>query len=509
MIDLTGRKRLSAAYRCRGSAVWLVFIAFILAVVPIAGAEKIELESPLLALLAQHPGKSGAYVLEKGEESLLARAWLTDHAEHSIDVQYFIWSTDNIGTLAAEALLRAAERGVYVRVLVDDLLIDASDRIVLALAEHPNVSVRIYNPQHSVGVDSVERLFNIATKFRAANQRMHDKTFLVDGSVAILGGRNMADEYYDYDQEYNFRDRDVLLLGPVVNDMRASFERFWGSEFSVPAQEQLADSLAKPRRQDIQSVYDELHAYANEVENFAPEVRQALHDLSGRVQPLISALVWDEVRFISDMPGKNDGSQGLSGGGRTTSALVEELEKAQSTVTIQSPYLVMPEGGIEFFRRLIRRGVDVRISTNSLASTDNLEAFSGYHKQRQSLLAAGIEIFEFRPTPEIQQSLVERYQALEKNAPVFAIHAKTMVIDGRTLFIGTFNLDPRSANLNTEVGVFIDSVRLAEQVEKSVLRDMQAGNSWNVRTDDPDAHAPWVKRVKLSVLKLLPLDPLL
>ena len=208
-------------------------------------------------------------------------------------------------------------------------------------------------------------------------------------------------------------------------------------------------------------------------------------------------------------PGKNDDGRGLSGGGRTTTALLEALEKAQHSVIIQSPYLVMPDGGIEFFRGLVRRGVELRISTNSLASTDNLEAFSGYHKQREALLATGIDIFEFRPKPEIQRALIERYQALEKNAPDFAIHAKTMVIDGRTLFVGTFNLDPRSANLNTEVGVLIDNVQLAAQVEKNILRDMQPGNSWNARTDDPDAHAPLAKRIKLSLLKLLPLDPLL
>lgn len=509
MNDLPFNKRPAGACRCRRSAVGWVFLACFLALAPIAAAQEIDLDTTLPEMMAQYPGKSGSYVLEKGEESLLTRAWLTDRAQRSIDVQYFIWSTDNIGTLAAEALLRAAGRGVRVRVLVDDLLIDAAERTILALAEHPNVSVRIYNPQHSVGVNRVERLFNIATKFRAVNQRMHDKTFLVDDSVAILGGRNMADEYYDYDQAYNFRDRDILLLGPVVHDMRSSFERFWASELAVPAQQQLADSLAKLHKREVQSVYDELHAYANDEENFAPEVRQALHDLSGGIAPLINALVWDEVRFVSDMPGKNDGSQGLAGGGRTTTALIAALEKAHKSVLIQSPYLVMPEGGIELFRRLIRRGVDVRISTNSLASTDNLEAFSGYHKQRESLLASGIEIFEFRPTPEIQQSLVERYKALEKNAPVFAIHAKTMVIDSNTLFIGTFNLDPRSANLNTEVGVFIDNRRLAEQVEKSIRRDMQPGNSWGARTDDPDAHAPLRKRVKLSFLKLLPLDPLL
>ena len=167
--------------------------------------------------IAAHPGQSGAYVLETGEEALLARAWLADHAVKSIDVQYFIWSTDNIGILAAEALLRAAERGVQVRVIVDALLLDAPDRSLLALARHPKAEVRVYNPR---------RFWHALTDFRGLNQRMHDKTLVMDGKVVITGGRNMAAEYYDYNHEYNFRDRDVLLLGEVARDVGASFERF-------------------------------------------------------------------------------------------------------------------------------------------------------------------------------------------------------------------------------------------------------------------------------------------
>ncbi|NOT20010.1 MAG: hypothetical protein HOP24_07045 [Sideroxydans sp.] len=160
-------------------------------------------------MIITHAGQSGAYVLDTGEEALFARAWLADHSQRSIEVQYFIWSTDNIGILAAEALLRAAERGVKVRIIVDDLLIDAPDKSLLALASHPNIDIRIYNPQSSVGVPIQKRALNVATDFRGVNQRMHDKTFIVDGKVAITGGRNMADEYFDYDHEYNFRDRDA------------------------------------------------------------------------------------------------------------------------------------------------------------------------------------------------------------------------------------------------------------------------------------------------------------
>src|SRR5512147_704447 len=171
------------------------------------------------ALVAANPGKTGVYVLDDPQEALLARAWLVEQAERSIEVQYFIWSTDNIGILAAEALLRAANRGVHVRVLVDDLMIDAPDKSLLALAKHPRVDIRIYSPKTSVGVPFSTRVLNVFTDFRGVNQRMHDKTLIIDGKVGITGGRNMATEYFDYNQRYNFRDRDVVLLGGVVGTM--------------------------------------------------------------------------------------------------------------------------------------------------------------------------------------------------------------------------------------------------------------------------------------------------
>ena len=181
--------------------------------------------------LRAHPGLTGSLVLEHGEQSLLARAWLVDHARRSVEVQYFIWSTDNIGILASEALLRAAQRGVAVRVLVDDLLIDAPDETLLALVAHPNIDIRIYNPMHSVGVPWYRRLWGLVTDFRGSNQRMHDKVLIVDGELAITGGRNMADEYFDYDHAYNFREvfvtlvmtvlvfTSILLLGTALKDV--------------------------------------------------------------------------------------------------------------------------------------------------------------------------------------------------------------------------------------------------------------------------------------------------
>jgi putative cardiolipin synthase len=462
-------------------------------------------------LVAAHPGRSGVYALEKGEEALLARAWLSQQAVRSIDVQYFIWSADNIGVLAAQRLLRAAENGAKVRVLVDDLLLDAGPGAegLLALATHPNIEIRVYNPKHNVGVSRARRLWNVATGFRAANQRMHDKVFLVDGRVAIIGGRNVADEYFDYDNAYNFRDRDLLLMGPETKAVGAHFEAFWASAYAVPLRTLLPKQIAAMTAARRDAAYLDLHRYAADPANFAPAPRRALAELPRRFAALLADLVWEkDVTFIGDRPGKNDGSKGLGGGGGSTSAIAAAVGAARERVVIQSPYLVLSAQGLAFFADLARRS-SVRIVTNSFASTDNLPAYSGYRRIRAQLLASGVKVFEFKPHPAIEREILERSAEFGAKPPIFAIHAKTFVIDGTTVFVGTFNLDPRSANLNTEVGVLVRSKALASRVEASILRDMRPENSWDAATGEGDAGAPLGKRLRLLLLRALPLQPIL
>ena len=454
--------------------------------------------------------KTGVYILEKGEESLIGRAWLTKNATRTIDVQYFIWSTDNIGTLAAEQLLRAAERGVRVRVLVDDLLVDAQGKTLLLLSAHPNAHIRIYNPNISVGVTWWQRVKNAVTSFRMVNQRMHDKTAIFDGVAGITGGRNMADEYFDYDQTYNFRDRDVLLLGRAVSEMSENFEEFWNSPFVHSVEAILEDEGLAITAEDVAQRSRELHAYAANPKNFEPQVREAI-DAAPRLFPyLLRAMSWEDAIFISDEPGKNKGDLGLGGGGLSTQHLIDAVKGARSSILIQSPYLIMPEGGIELFAKLVERGVRIRISTNSLASTDNIQAFSGYHGQREDLLEAGVELYEFKPHPAIKEELIDRYPRIAINDPVYALHAKSMVIDDKTVFIGTFNLDPRSANLNTEVGMLADSVELARQLTASIERDIAPENSWQTTPDfNPDSVVSKGKRFRMWMNRLLPLEPVL
>lgn len=464
--------------------------------------------------IATHPQQNGIYVLDKGEEALLARAWLADHAQKTIEVQYFIWSTDNIGILASEALLRAADRGVKVRVIVDDLLVDAPDKSLLALAKHPNVDIRIYNPQHKVGTPFHKRLLNIAVNFRGVNQRMHDKTFIVDGKLAITGGRNMAAEYFDLNHEYNFRDRDALLLGDVAKTMQTSFNQFWASPLCAPVEE-LYDGLGVIQKNvsvkdaEIQKIYADLHTYAQDPANFSVEMRDAIKSTPQAFMRLTEQLIWTNIEFISDTPGKNSNKRLLGGGGKTTEKLAQLVANAKQKIIIQSPYLVLSSQAITLFKAAIKRDVTVRINTNSMAATDNVQAFSGYRNQRDKLTKMGIEIFEYKPDPHIKHALLKQRVSANKKPPIFAIHAKTMVIDNETVYIGTFNFDPRSQNLNTEVGVIVQDAKLASKVQEAIETDMRPENSWSAATDKPDQYATATKRKRVLFYQLTPIKPLL
>lgn len=485
------------------SAYLLVYCPFVVAI-----------ENPIKVIenqIQEHKDSSGIIVLDRGEDSLLARAWLANHATTSIDVQYFIWSSDNIGILASEALLRAAKRGVKVRVIVDDLLIDAPDDSLLALALHPNINIRIYNPKHSVGTSFLQRVKNIITDFRGVNQRMHDKTFIVDGKLAITGGRNMADEYFDYNHTYNFRDRDALVMGEVVNDIQQSFIRFWDSKFTESVEQRFqGESLLENNINNarVKLIYKGLHEYAESPDNFQPEVRAAINKLSTDFTKLIANVIWCDITFISDIPGKNQEKRSLGGGGLTAKSLADVIENAKENIVIQSPYLVLSDEAKDLFLSARKRGVKIDISTNSLASTDNLQAFSGYRSQRDEILSMGIKVYEYKPYPEIQEKLLIRYPSIKDNKPVFAIHAKTMVVDSKTVYIGTYNLDPRSQNLNTEVGVITNNIELAEMVEKIIKTDMSIKNSWRA-SEKPDRYASLVKRLKVFFWQLMPLEPIL
>lgn len=463
------------------------------------------LQAELAPLADSMKTKTGVYVLEEGDGAMMARAWLCEHAERSIDVQYFIFATDNVGLIGCDYLVRAADRGIKVRILIDDLLVDARAEDILTMDAHKNIEIRIYNPGVNIGKNIAGKLKTLVTDYKGANQRMHNKTFTVDGQVTITGGRNIADEYFDYDHEFNFRDRDVLLLGRTVNMVQQSFEQFWANRLSVPIKQLLPTTDTGI---NDATRFERLHQYACNPENYWPQVRERIAKIPDAFREIQRSgkMIWtDSISFVSDVPGKNE-APGMHGGGVTTDRLTELVNAAQNTIDIQTPYVVLTDEGIDLFRRAVQRGVRVRILTNSLASNDNLQSFAGYQTIRNELLKAGVRLFEFRPDAK------ERYKimtgALQKKmnyTPIFGLHAKTMVIDGHITEIGTFNLDPRSANLNTECITIIHSADVAKWVLQGMEEELKPENAWETTaTFNPDATAGLKRRLKTWPLKALP-----
>jgi len=450
--------------------------------------------------------KTGVYTLEEGDISMTARAWLSESAEKSIDIQYFIFSADNVGLIALDYLLLAADRGVTVRLLVDDIMVEADADELLALDAHPNLAIRIYNPTANIGKNLPQKLLSLTSDFRGFNQRMHNKTFIVDGKVVITGGRNIADEYFDYDHEYNFRDRDILLIGKATQSVGKSFELFWNDPLSVPVTEIVGTTeLAL----DTATAYNYLHQYACNPANFWPQVREKIKTIPATFEQIQQSgdFVWsDSIAFISDVPGKNKGDDGLSGGGVSTDSLISLIKKAKRTINIQSPYLITTELSQQLFLDAVKRGVRVNILTNSLSSTDNLEAFSGYKRERDALLSTGIHIYEFKPDAEIRYKLMTGALQKEINyTPTFGLHAKSMVIDDEIAVIGTFNLDPRSANLNTECFAVVYNSMIAAALSEAMHNDMKPENAWETTSSyNPDQEAGWSKRVKVWFRGIVP-----
>jgi phosphatidylserine/phosphatidylglycerophosphate/cardiolipin synthase-like enzyme len=468
--------------------------------------DSITLSNELEDLEELMHNKTGVYVLEDGSGSMVARAWLTEYAEKTIDIQYFIFSTDNVGLIACDYLIRAADRGVKIRIIVDDIMVEADTQDILTFTSHENISVKIYNPGMNLGKNIFKKVHKIATDYRSANQRMHNKTFAVDGKVVITGGRNIADEYFDYDHEYNFRDRDILLLGKESKKVTLSFNEFWNSPLSVNVENVVEKDIGT---EYLENRFNNLHEYACNPSNFWPQIRQRIAALPNTFNLIKESggLIWlDDVTFISDKPGKNDKVKDFDGGGVSTTALINLVKDSETSIDIQTPYLITTNLAKNLFKDAIKRGVKIRILTNSLASTDNVEAFSSYQSDREELLNIGVKIYEFRPdAAERERIMTGELQATLKNKPIFGLHAKSMVVDTKTTVIGTFNLDPRSANLNTECIVVVNSKKIAEGVLNGMEEEYKPENSWETTLEfNPDSEVSKLKRLKTWTRKIIP-----
>ncbi|CAM3821625.1 putative cardiolipin synthase YwiE [Vibrio aerogenes CECT 7868] len=448
--------------------------------------------------------KTGVYVLEHGDEAMRSRAWLTEHAEKSIDVQYFIFSVDKVGLIATDYLVRAADRGVKVRVLIDDITLQARGDELLMLSAHDNIDIKIFNPKLNIGKNMAEKLATLVFDFQDLNRRMHNKVFIADDQVAITGGRNIADEYFGLDPAYDFRDRDVFLAGKVVKDLKASFEEYWQYDLSVPV-EKLVRHKSYPQNPD----FPRLHAFACNPDNFSPQIRDEIEKVPATFKKLKEQgkFRWlDNVEYIADKPNKNDRKTFLGGGGRTRDKLAELAGNARHSLVIQTPYLVTTRSDRAFLKKLIDKGVDIKILTNSLASNDNLEAFSGYQRNRKALLNTGVEIFEFRPDAKIRKSVITDHSSEKFDVvPVFGLHAKTMTVDDEITVVGTYNFDPRSANLNTESITVIHSPEITQEVKASMLREMAPENAWAItQSFNPDQKVSPAKRLGVKMRRIVP-----
>lgn len=413
-----------------------------------------------------HPGLSGFSLLTDGGEALTARHDLTLLATRSIDIQYYIWESDTSGRLLAASLLAAAERGVRVRVLLDDIHTKGRDFNIGALDAHPNIEIRTFNPF----ARREARNLNLVTDFSRLNHRMHNKTFIVDGEVAILGGRNIGDDYFGLNRVVNFRDIDVLAAGPVVTDISRSFDQYWNSEWAFPVTA-LAEDLPSPQR--AAAMRGGLAAWAAELREFPYHLSKTAEEAGQALRAALGPLVWGKATVVYDSPEKAAGN----GERRVAEGLQPQIAALDSELLIEVAYFIATEAGVELLGGLVDRGVHVRILTNSLATNDLVPGHAGYSRYREDLLRRGVELHEFRPAALAPPRSSWSPLAATSKA---SLHSKAMVLDGGKVFIGSFNLNPRSVDLNTEIGVIIESHELARQVTDFMNTGVQPDSAWQL-----------------------------
>jgi cardiolipin synthase C len=467
-----------------------------------------RLGTAVTALAPADTGKSGIYPLPGDEDAFVARALLAAAAERSIDAQYYIWHGDVTGRLLLDALCKAADRGVRVRLLLDDNNTGGLDPTIATLAAHRNIFVRLFNPL----VNRRARWTNYVFDFSRVNHRMHNKSFTVDGQVTIVGGRNVGDEYFAAGSEVAFADLDVVAVGPVVREVSQSFDTFWNSASAYPALMIVAGVSPETGAQRLAALA------ATSSEPAAKSYLEALQqsELVTALREHQLPLEWADVKLVVDDPRK------VFAADRELLLLPRLLEltgRPDAQFDIISPYLVPGEQGTASLAALATRGVHIRVLTNSLASNDVAAVHAGYAKRRKPLLRAGLKLYELKP----RGSGSER---TTKHGSSAALHAKTFQIDGIQAFVGSFNFDLRSARLNTELGFVIDSPPLASRLRSffdtamprlayQVALDKDGELEWiettptgdKIHGTEPETSA-W-RRGSVHVLSVLPIEWLL
>lgn len=444
-----------------------------------------SLETPLgaivLPLVAEHPGLSGVLWLGNGYDAFAARIASIDLAQDSIDLRTYIWQNDVTGYLMLEAVQRAAERGVRVRLLLDDNGTPNLDRELAELNRHPNVEIRLFNPF----VLRSPRLLSFALDFSRVNRRMHNKSMTVDGVVAIAGGRNIGDIYFSASEEVNYFDLDIMVLGQAADDVAQDFDLYWASPSAVPVE------LFLPTQASDSTVIADAVAHAKTLPN-AHSFVQALErsDFIASLKDGTAQIEWVPMQMVSDNPIKG---QGLAGqGDLMIHRLADILGEPTKSVTLVSAYFVPGKPFTALLSKWAQSGVTVRTLTNSQEATDVLPVHAGYRLYRDDLLNADVGVYELKSDQDSAtlREMFQRFDLIGSSAA--SLHAKTFVVDRNRLFVGSYNFDPRSTNLNTEMGFLIHSPLMANQLADK-FDSMTKSSGYHVTlTDEGDLH--WSER---------------
>jgi putative cardiolipin synthase len=438
------------------------------------------------APVAAHPGRTGVFPIPDGREAFAARVLLARAAERSLDVQYFIWHADTSGSMLARALWGAAERGVRVRMLIDDANTQGQDDMIATLASHPRIEVRLFNPF----VNRSWRAGDFAVDFSRVNRRMHNKSFTADNQVAVVGGRNIGDEYLGAESEVAFTDLDVLLAGVAVGAVSAEFDAYWNSASSYPAGSVVPaaapETVAKMVGQwEHRIASPESKAYVDAV-----SATPIVHEMLAGTLPFD----WVYARVIHDDPAKV-----LHPPERAdlhmAPRLADALGQPAVEVELVSPYFVPTAEGTAALAALADRGVKLRVLTNSLEATDVPPVYASYAKYREELLRHGVRLFELKRSAGATAPAGEEREV----RGAAALHAKTFAVDRKRIFVGSFNLDPRSARLNTEMGVVLESVPLASRLARAFDEEIpQLAYEVRLKSDGPGVE--WVEQTPGGVV---------
>jgi putative cardiolipin synthase len=432
----------------------------------------------------KHPGESGFEIIRRGRQGFTARIAMTELAEKTLDLQYYVWEADESGWLLSEHVLKAADRGVLVRILVDDITLAGRDAAAASLDAHPNIEVRVFNPfAHR---DS--RLIDFTTDLGRVNHRMHNKIYVMDNAVAIIGGRNIGNHYFNVDAHANFHDLDIAAAGPVVREISNVFDFFWNGDWAVPISALVDRAYTKEDLETARENVRELIAAGTYPHLLGQDVATLRSDLLS----IRDRFIWAPGQIVWDDPGAiKDGMQA----GKVVTTIRNKLETLQSELLMEAAYFIIREYGVETVRKMRDRGVKIRVLTNSMVSNDVLAAHAGYSQTRKALIASGMEIYELRP--DAAGAFRQRNYAADAKT---GLHAKAMVFDREAVFIGSFNLDPRSFNINTEAGLYVESPELAEQVAAFMDEGVQPENSYRVLLDEDD-DLVWVTEIDGEVVR--------